>query len=128
MDQPGNNPSGGAPLANSAHPADPTDLMAQLTQAITTLTDVLTMSLANSLSKVKVMQKPSSFKGEQGIDARWFLEAYEMWTAAQDMALNVVDWQKGEVQPRKADWICAVLSFLQDKVTIWASPAMEEFV
>ena len=85
MDQPDNNSSGGAPLvnlANLAHPTDPADLMAQLTQAMTTLMDILTMSLANSLSKVKVMQKPFPFKGEQGSNTRQFLEAYEMQAAA----------------------------------------------
>ena len=40
----------------------------------------------------------------------------------------MVDRQGGEVQPREADWIRAASSFLQDKVAIWASPAMEEFV
>ena len=127
MDQPGNNPGGGAPPVNPVHPADPANLMAQLTQAMTTLADVSTMSLANSLSKVKVVQKPSPFKGEQGSDARRFLGAYEMWAAAQGTALNVVDRQGGEVQPREADWIRAALSFLQDEAAIWASPAMEEF-
>ena len=127
MDQPGNNSGGGAPPTNPADPADPADLMAQLTQAMTTLANVSTMSLANSLSKVKVVQKPSPFKGEQGSDACQFLGAYKMWAAAQGMALNVVDWQREEVQPCKADWICAALSFLQDEAAIWVSPAMEEF-
>ena len=82
MDQPGNNFSSGAPPVNLAHPTDPTDLMAQLTQAMTTLIDILMMSLANSLSKVKVMQKPSLFKGEQESDTHQFLEAYKMRAVA----------------------------------------------
>ena len=127
MDQPGNNPSGGAPPVNPAHPADSANLMAQLTQAMTTLADVSTMSLTNSLSKVKVVQKPFLFKGKQRSNAQRFLGAYKMWAAAQGTALNVVDQQGGEVQPREADWIRAALSFLQDEAAIWASPAMEEF-
>ena len=78
MDQPGNNPSGGAPFANSTPPADPANLMAQLTQAMTILANISTMSLTNSLSKVKVIQKPSSFKGEQRSNACQFLGVYEM--------------------------------------------------
>jgi hypothetical protein len=84
-------------VANSAN------IMAQLAQAMTTLADISTMSLTNSLSKVKVMQKLSPFKGEQGSDACWFLGAYEMWAATLGMALNTVDCQGTEVGPREAD-------------------------
>ena len=124
MSQPVNNPTDGAP---PPEPPNPADIMAQLVQAMTTLADVSTMSLANNLSKVKVVQKPSPFKGEQGSDARRFLGAYEMWATAQGTALNVVDRQGAEVGPREGEWIHAALSFLQDDAAIWASPAMEEF-
>jgi hypothetical protein len=109
-------------------PADPPDLMAQLTRAMATLADVSTMSLANSLSKVKAVQKPSPFKGEQGSDARRFLAAFTMWGLAQGTALNVVDQQGNAVDRRETEWIRAALSYLQDDAAIWAAPAMEEFV
>jgi hypothetical protein len=64
MDQSGNNSNGGASPTNPTHLTDSTNLMAQLTQAMTILTDVSMISLANSLFKVKVIQKPSPFKGE----------------------------------------------------------------
>jgi uncharacterized protein YnzC (UPF0291/DUF896 family) len=101
--------------------------MAQLVQTMTTLADILTMSLTNNLSKVKVVQKPSPFKEEQESNTHQFLEAYEMWVTAQGTALNVVDQQGTKVGPRKSEWIRAALSFLQDNMAIWASPAMEEF-
>lgn len=121
---PANNP-GGALIQDA--PADPPDLMAQLTRAMATLADVSTMSLANNLSKVKAVQKPSPFKGEQGSDARRFLAAFTMWGMAQGTALNIVDQQGNTVDRRETEWIRAALSYLQDEAAVWAAPAMEEF-
>jgi hypothetical protein len=64
---------------------------------MTTLADISTMSLANNLSKVKVIQKPSPFKGEQESDMHQFLGTYEMWAMAQGTALNVFDQQGTKV-------------------------------
>ena len=46
---------------------------------------------------------------------------------AQGMVLNVVDAQGNVIRCLDAEWICVVLSFLQDNVAIWAAPAMEDF-
>jgi hypothetical protein len=56
-----------------------------------------------------------------------FWGAYEIWAVAQGTALNVVDWQRGEVGPHKTDRYYAILLFLQDEAVIWAFPAIEEF-
>ena len=60
-----NNPGGG-PVGDGAPnpPANPANVMAQLVQAMATLANISTMSLANNLSKAKAIQKPSPFKGE----------------------------------------------------------------
>ena len=101
--------------------------MADLATAMATLANVSTMQLANNLSKAKSIQKPSSFKGKHGSDARHFLIAFTMWAMAQGTALNVVDQQGNAVDCRDMEWIRAALSYLQDDTSIWASPAMEEF-
>ncbi|KAI0278369.1 hypothetical protein BGY98DRAFT_1089591 [Russula aff. rugulosa BPL654] len=77
------------------------------------------MNLANNLSKVKVIQKPSPFKRKQRSNMRRFLEAYEMWATAQGTALNIVDQQGEEVGLCENEWICATLNL--------GIPAMEEF-
>ena len=43
------------------------------------------------------------------------------------MVLNVVDAQGNVIRCLDTEWICAVLSFLQDNVAIWAAPVMEDF-
>ena len=44
-------------------------ILVELVQAMTTLADAPTKSLVNSLSKAKIVQKPSSFKRDQKCDA-----------------------------------------------------------
>jgi hypothetical protein len=129
MDQADN--LGGGPILGAApNPIPnlpPADTMAQLVQAMGTLANVSTMQLANNLSKVKAVQKPTPFKGDQGSDAHRFLAAFTMWAMAQGTALNVVDQQGNAVDRRDLEWIHAALSYLQGEAAIWASPAMEEF-
>jgi hypothetical protein len=127
---PHNNPGGGpVPGAPPQVPIPPpvTDMMAELATAMATLANVSTMQLANSLSKAKLVQKPSLFKGEHGTDVHRFLAAFTMWAMAQGTALNVVDQQGTAVDHRDMEWICAALSYLQNDTSIWAAPAMEEF-
>jgi Retrotransposon gag protein len=102
--------------------------MAELAAAMVTLANVSTMQLANNLSKVKAVQKPSPFKGEHSSDACHFLTAFTMWAMAQGTALNVVDQQGNAVKCHDMEWIRAALLYLQEDASIWGSPAMEEFV
>ena len=51
------------------------DPMAQLAAIMAQLANVSAMSLANSLSKAKAVQKLSPFKGEQESDTHRFLAA-----------------------------------------------------
>jgi hypothetical protein len=127
-----NNPGGApAPPAGPAGPEapaiDPAAILVELVQAMTTLADASTKSLANSLSKAKVVQKPSPFKGDQESDARRFLAAYQMWARAQGTALNTVNQEGRATDPDQTEWIRVALSYLQDDAAIWAAPAMEEF-
>ena len=93
-------------------------ILVELVQAMTTLADVSTKSLVNSLSKAKIVQKPSSFKRDQKCDARWFLAAYQMWARAQRTVLNIVN-QKGHMMDSdQTEWICMALSYLQDNTII----------
>ena len=81
MDQLGN-PGGGPIPGTLLQPAPAPDPMANLAMAMATLANVSTMQLANNLFKVKSVQKPSSFKGEHGSNARCFLAAFTMWAMA----------------------------------------------
>jgi hypothetical protein len=63
--------------------------MTQLAEAMATLAQISTMQLAANLSKVKAVQKPSPFKGEQGGDARRFLAVFTMWAMAQGTNLEI---------------------------------------
>jgi hypothetical protein len=119
MDQE-NNPGGAA--QPSVDPAAP-DTMNQIAQAMATLVTVLTMQLANNLSKEKAVQKPSLFKGEQGSNTRQFLAAFTMWVMVQGTAFNVINQQGNPVNYKEMEWICAALSYLQDNMAIWAALA-----
>ena len=104
------------------------DAMTQLAQAMATLANVSTMQLAINLFKAKIVQKPSPFKGEHSSNTRRFLATFTMWAMAQGTGLNVVDRQGNTVDHRDMEWIWAALSYLQDDASVWASPAMEEFI
>ena len=90
------NPGPNLPAANA---------ITQLAQAMATLADVSTMQLATNLSKAKMVQKPSPFKGEHGSDARRFLAAFTMWAMAQGTGLNVINQQGNAVDHRDMEWI-----------------------
>jgi hypothetical protein len=127
---PQNNPRGGPiPGTPLQVPIPPpvADTMAKLAMAMATLANVLTMQLANSLSKAKSVQKPSPLKGEHSTDVRRFLATFTMWAMAQGTALNVVDQQRMAIDCCDMEWIRAALSYLQNNASIWAAPAMEEF-
>ena len=68
-------PAGGGP------PANPADALTQLAEAMAVLANVSSLNLANNLLKAKVVQKPSSYKGETTDDTCRFLMAFEMWGA-----------------------------------------------
>jgi hypothetical protein len=126
QNNPGGGPVPGVPLQVLIPPSI-ADTMAELAAAMATLANVSIMQLANSLSKAKSVQKPSPFKGEHGTDMWHFLAAFTMWAMAQGTTLNVVDQQGMAVDRCDMEWICAMLSYLQDDALIWAAPAMEEF-
>lgn len=73
-----NNPRG-APSAPQIPPViNLSAILMELVQAMTTLTDASIKSLANSLSKTKVVWKPFFFKRDHKSDVCWFLTAYQI--------------------------------------------------
>ncbi len=97
-----------------------TQSMALLTQSMMALVTATTTSNTS-----KAMQKPAPFKGEQGGEVCRFLAAFTMWAMSQGSALNVLDPQGNPTWARDDQWICTMLSYLQDDAAIWATPAME---
>jgi hypothetical protein len=96
MDQQNPQPKGALPDAIPSAPFAPfapSNLMAQLMQAITVLVDVSRLSLANNLSRTKVNNRSAPFRGEHGNKARQFLAAFTMWVWTQGTAINTMNHQ-----------------------------------
>ena len=116
-------PPAQAAQAAPAQPPDPTQL---LLQSMALLTQSMTKLATATTSSSKAVQKPASFSGEQGGEARRFLAAFTMWAMTQGASLNRLDANGIAVGPKDDQWIRTVLSYMQDDAALWATPAMED--
>lgn len=72
------------------------------------------------------VQKPSSFRGTRGPDARRFLAQFQAYARGTGLQLNSWNTSMQKFVIAGDRWIPAALSFMQDEAALWATPFMEE--
>lgn len=103
--------------------------MAQLNHAVTALAEMQLQSANNGsssldISKLRSVQKPATFNGTRGADARRFIAAFTIWAESLGREMQEKD-ASGNWVLCHSKFIRSAMSFLTDDAAIWATPHME---